>query len=368
MPVQDRVCECGHKFRGTNFKCSRCRAGWRTCKHCEREFHGHGRVCGSCAASQKRTCDNCGKSFKGVNRRCKPCRKTKRNCSDCGREIVSDMLKCSTCQAIERECTDCRDIFIGKDLKCWQCRKIERDCWGCGETFVGATNYCDVCRDSDRNCTDCGVAFTGKRSRCNRCQIEDRECDGCGRGFRSAGNRRCSACRAKDRACPECNRIFRATRSICPGCEATDKVCVDCHSPFWGRDRRCGPCNWQRTPAEIRTNRSRAYYQARRARLHGTDSSDRVTEAEYASIRADGQCVYCGRLTTDGDVDHIRPLTLGGRHEVTNLVLACIHCNRSKNNSLLIRWRPDRVEHACRISEKVRAEYERQLVESAVGP
>ncbi|MFI6606888.1 HNH endonuclease [Streptomyces sp. NPDC050507] len=275
------------------------------------------------------------------------------------------MLKCSTCQAIERECANCRDTFIGKDLKCWQCRKTERGCWGCGETFVGATNYCGTCRDSDRNCTECGVAFTGKRSRCSRCQNEDRECDGCGREFRSTGNRQCSACRAKDRACPECNRIFHSNRSICPGCEATDRVCVDCRSPFWGRDRRCGPCKWQRIPAEIRTNRSRAYQQARRARLLGTPSADRVTEADYAAIRAGGQCVYCGRLTTDGDVDHIHPLTLDGRHETANLVLACIRCNRSKNNSLLTRWRPDRVEHACRISEKVRATYERQLAQAA---
>ncbi|MGW2426754.1 HNH endonuclease [Streptomyces sp. NPDC001709] len=92
-----------------------------------------------------------------------------------------------------------------------------------------------------------------------------------------------------------------------------------------------------------------------------------MTEEEYAAIRAEGECVYCGRQATDGDVDHIRPLTLGGRHEAANLVLACIHCNRSKNNSLLIRWRPDRVERACQVSEKVRAEYERQLAEAAAA-
>ncbi|MFB7663972.1 HNH endonuclease [Kitasatospora sp. NPDC056138] len=273
------------------------------------------------------------------------------------------MLKCSTCQAVERQCADCGHSFTGKDLKCWQCRKIERDCWGCGETFTGATNYCDTCRNSERMCTGCGVAFTGKRSRCNRCQNEDRECAGCGREFRSAGNRLCSGCRAKDRECPDCGRIFWGNRTICPGCEATDRVCVECSSPFWGRDRRCGPCKWHSVPPEIRTNRSRAYYNARRARILGTEARDRVTEAEYSEIRAGGQCVYCDRPAADGDVDHIRPLTRGGRHEVANLVLACINCNRSKNNSLLVRWRPDRVEHGCRVSAKVRAEYERQVAE-----
>ncbi|MFJ2130620.1 HNH endonuclease [Streptomyces sp. NPDC087845] len=64
----------------------------------------------------------------------------------------------------------------------------------------------------------------------------------------------------------------------------------------------------------------------------------------------------CDRTTTAGDVDHIRPLSRGGLHEVANLVLACIHCihcihcNRSKNNCLLTRWRPDEccVPAACR--------------------
>ncbi|MFZ3596905.1 HNH endonuclease [Streptomyces sp. BH104] len=274
------------------------------------------------------------------------------------------MLRCSSCQAVERQCTQCDTVFVGKDLRCWQCRKVERGCWGCSETFIGATNYCDFCRASERECRDCGVPFFGKRGRCNRCQNEDRECAGCGHEFRSAGNRLCTTCRSKDRECPECHRVFWGTRSRCPCCEASDRVCVDCQNTFWGRSRRCGPCKWQRVPVEIRTNRSRAYYNARRARVLGSVVEDSVTEADYAEIRAQGVCVYCDRPTKSGDVDHIRPLSRGGLHEVANLVLACSHCNRSKNNCLLTRWRPDRVQHACRASAKVRAEYERQVIES----
>ncbi|WP_189827982.1 HNH endonuclease [Streptomyces finlayi] len=191
-----------------------------------------------------------------------------------------------------------------------------------------------------------------------------RECQGCGNPFPTVHNWFCSACRSRDRECPECNRVFSGTRTRCPGCEATERDCADCGTHFFSRDRCCGPCKWKQVPPEIRTNQSRAYSNARRARLLAAEGKDKVTAAEYAAIRAAQECVYCGRPAAhQGDVDHIRPLTRGGRHEVSNLVLSCIHCNRSKHNSLLIRWRPDRVQRACRVSRKVAAEYARQMAE-----
>lgn len=48
-------------------------------------------------------------------------------------------------------------------------------------------------------------------------------------------------------------------------------------------------------------------------------------------------CAYCGsteRIT----IDHIIPLSRGGKHEADNLAPACLSCNSSKNDRLLSEW------------------------------
>ena len=54
-----------------------------------------------------------------------------------------------------------------------------------------------------------------------------------------------------------------------------------------------------------------------------------------------GPCAYCG---TSGrlQLDHVIPLSRGGRHAIGNLVAACLSCNDSKNAKLLIEWRVSR--------------------------
>lgn len=67
-----------------------------------------------------------------------------------------------------------------------------------------------------------------------------------------------------------------------------------------------------------------------------------------------GRCAYCqrpGRLT----MDHIHPLSKGGRHEPANIAPACISCNTSKNNRL--DWNPAKValvaKKACDLADGV---------------
>jgi len=56
----------------------------------------------------------------------------------------------------------------------------------------------------------------------------------------------------------------------------------------------------------------------------------------YAIYQRDGfACVYCGASARDGNglsIDHVRPRTLGGSDEATNLVTACLECNAAKRD------------------------------------
>ena len=44
-------------------------------------------------------------------------------------------------------------------------------------------------------------------------------------------------------------------------------------------------------------------------------------------------CHWCGKpCAKNAEIDHIVPLSRGGPHEITNLCVACLPCNRSKHN------------------------------------
>lgn len=50
-------------------------------------------------------------------------------------------------------------------------------------------------------------------------------------------------------------------------------------------------------------------------------------------------CPYCGRLFDDGQykltIDHVVPLSQGGKHTKDNVLPVCFQCNREKSASLL---------------------------------
>lgn len=48
-------------------------------------------------------------------------------------------------------------------------------------------------------------------------------------------------------------------------------------------------------------------------------------------------CLYCGQ--TGGEIDHVIPLTRGGRDSIGNLVPACRSCNASKNSRTITEWK-----------------------------
>lgn len=53
------------------------------------------------------------------------------------------------------------------------------------------------------------------------------------------------------------------------------------------------------------------------------------------------ECIYCGGPYEA--IDHIEPLSRGGKHVLVNLAPSCTHCNSSKGNKILIsEWMPQR--------------------------
>ena len=60
----------------------------------------------------------------------------------------------------------------------------------------------------------------------------------------------------------------------------------------------------------------------------------------HRTVRArDGaKCIYCGDTEGPFHLDHLWPVSKGGRNEATNIVTACATCNLSKGSKSLREW------------------------------
>jgi len=91
----------------------------------------------------------------------------------------------------------------------------------------------------------------------------------------------------------------------------------------------------ERNPETARLRRNIAK-QKRKALQLGNDSRQ-VTTADVRRLLSQ-PCVNC-ESREHIHIDHIIPLSRGGRHAIGNLQPLCSFCNLSKNNSLQIEWR-----------------------------
>lgn len=91
---------------------------------------------------------------------------------------------------------------------------------------------------------------------------------------------------------------------------------------------------YQRTYFQSNQDKWKLKGHRRRAlKLHGGVYSVTVKEITNMMKRP---CFYCGEESKH--IDHIIPLSRGGRHSIGNLIQACASCNLSKSNKLIIEW------------------------------
>jgi 5-methylcytosine-specific restriction endonuclease McrA len=65
-----------------------------------------------------------------------------------------------------------------------------------------------------------------------------------------------------------------------------------------------------------------------------------IIAKDWRKLRS-GVCFYCGFIGQTS-IDHVIPLSRGGLHGIGNLVEACISCNCSKQDLLLVEWKARR--------------------------
>jgi len=86
---------------------------------------------------------------------------------------------------------------------------------------------------------------------------------------------------------------------------------------------------------------SRVRKRNRRSRKYGNGDYVALTRWEWdrAVNRSGGRCYYCGKAGDVLQIEHVVPLSRGGRHAPANIVPSCAECNFTKHTSLLSEWR-----------------------------
>ena len=93
--------------------------------------------------------------------------------------------------------------------------------------------------------------------------------------------------------------------------------------------------NYAADPTAYKSGRDK-----RRSLVSASADYRHVSFAEWTSLlnRHGGGCAYCGSKDKI-EMDHVVPLSKGGRHAIGNLLPACFSCNRSKRARFLSEWK-----------------------------
>lgn len=102
---------------------------------------------------------------------------------------------------------------------------------------------------------------------------------------------------------------------------------------------------WLAANADLLRSIRTAYAARRRAQIKEGDSTSTI----HAWVKKQRLvCRWCDADCSDGyHVDHVHPLSRGGRHVIGNLCIACPPCNIKKNAKALDDWLAELQRHRC---------------------
>lgn len=195
------------------------------------------------------------------------------------------------------------------------------------------------------------------KMRCSRCGYEFSVCCSAIRRDKTVSCPRCRATQIehnKRLKAVECDlaTVEKMLKQLAKDCgEALQQfndcakvhLCVDCGKQIRGRGKRCDRCQKKYT--------NRIQYQRREAKLRKA-MVDRDIDLIALYHRDNGRCHICGGLcdlddywlTEDGNfvagegypsIDHVIPLSKGGKHSWGNVKLAHKYCNTMKSDKII---------------------------------
>jgi 5-methylcytosine-specific restriction endonuclease McrA len=170
---------------------------------------------------------------------------------------------------------------------------------------------------------------------------------------------RCEACRgqqaARDAAYYAANREERAAYDVAYRAEHREEAAAyyaanreesAAYRAARREEKAAYDAAYSAAHSEKKASHNASYYAAhreeaatrvrrRRSRKRGNGGTHTATDVRAQYKHQRGRCYYCGvKVGETYHVDHAVPLSKGGSNGPENLVIACPHCNLSKNDKL----------------------------------
>lgn len=325
---------CGYNFPVTLMRgrppryCSKlCRAKSRatpttrkTCVMCERTFEAKNKGRKTCSAKCKRLRANNRRQTK-VARMPNIC-----NCVVCGEVFISRRPGGKTCSS------ECRKLWQNQRSRETRENGTPTPCRFCGKVFKAHPQKGKECCSAK-----CRIAISAVRTVAKNLK----SCDLCASALTATEYRRnsgmCSLCKT---AINEYRQHKDVIKQVIKQIESQVCYCCDCGGRFThikNKSRvRCGGCTTKRAREISRASHKETKHR-RRARKKGA-TVERFTSLEL--FNRDGwKCQLCGcrvrkyktmNHPREATIDHIIPLSRGGKHALVNCQTACRQCNTIK--------------------------------------
>lgn len=149
---------------------------------------------------------------------------------------------------------------------------------------------------------------------------------------------------ALSKECQRCHRIWPLDRfSPTPrGIHGRATYCRPCMAAYMrDRPKHLGRATTQkyRDTHRARWRASHRLNQFFRRSLIAASEDGTVTDGFMRKLYTTEICAYCGMKTPEEDrtADHVIPLSKGGKHSASNMVMACHQCNSTKRSEI---WKP----------------------------
>ncbi|MFD3815028.1 HNH endonuclease [Streptomyces rubiginosohelvolus] len=259
-----------------------------------------------------------------------------RACDRCGADIAhlhGNKRRCTTCPArpllgpiAERPCAICGTNYQPKRRDSVCC---SRDCnqLRLNRKYAAAKKSTAPTLD----CPGCRALFKPWRT-------DQRYCTpGCGNRHRSRG-----AYRHADltpRPCLRCGATFTPKQSASAHCS---RLCSRRTTyARYRKERVAAAVAWARANPTMRAAIANQNKARRRQWMQTNPGSVGVSSRDWVTLvrHYHRHCAYCGGNKGGIHMDHVIPISRGGRHAIGNVLPACQGCNLSKGAKLLAEWK-----------------------------
>lgn len=194
-------------------------------------------------------------------------------------------------------------------------------------TITGYTT--DKCR-----CADCKAAWAGYQATWRAQRLASPDCQHGNRVTYLSGCR-CDECRAANAAYNMQRKARLASSAEVP------HGTLDGYGTYACRCEACSEAKRRDTRDYYLRHQLEAFEKVNRRLALIARDKRQITGRDVKRLfdRHRGCCAYCGKRPKHLELDHVIPLSRGGRHAIGNLLPACRRCNRSKHSRLLVEWR-----------------------------